>query len=82
MIGIPLNVLILLVAIFKRHSSPSSSFLLINMTIMDLIMLLLSPIRIKSELNKNNWNWAKSFSFFGRLLCKVRRGPDCYACLW
>ena len=62
-IGIPLNILILLVAVFKRHTSPSSSFLLINMTIMDLIMLLLSPIRIKSELNRSDWKWAKNQGF-------------------
>merc|ERR1719284_481592 len=80
-VGIPLNILILVVAASNRNSAPSSSFLVVNMAVCDLIVLMNSWIFIKKYFELGSWKWVLKFPvLLQRLMCKVTYGilPICF----
>ena len=76
-IGIPLNLLILIVPNSTRKKIPRSSFLLLNMAIIDLIILTNAwiTIRIRFTVTGSSWNWI-NHNLIGRFLCKMHKSVD------
>ena len=55
-LGLPSNILILVVSYMTLHKNPSSSCLLVNMAIAGIFISINISIKLKNELNENT-NW-------------------------
>ena len=61
-LGLPSNILILVVSYMTLHKNPSSSCLLVNMAIAGIFISINISIKLKNELNENT-NWVRCFCF-------------------
>ncbi len=89
-IGLPSNVLALFVLLFRTKKLPST-ILLINLTICDLLLLLVLPFRIVYHFMGNNWTFGEPFcrvvigllygNMYGSVVCLALIAMDRYIAL-
>ncbi len=89
-IGLPSNLLALFVLLFRTKKLPST-ILLINLTICDLLLLLVLPFRIVYHILGNNWTFGEPFcrivigllygNMYGSVVCLALIAMDRYIAL-
>ncbi|XP_067103916.1 proteinase-activated receptor 4 [Osmerus mordax] len=89
-IGLPANLLALWVLLFHTKKLPSTT-LLINLTVSDLLLLLVLPFRVVYHFQGNNWAFGEPFcrvvtalfygNMYGSVLCLALVASDRYVAL-